>query len=199
MEWILKYEKKIITCLLTGLFLLVSVIIISVSIECFKISRIEIGKSIYEDAHNLYFYGEGIEYSYNDLKERVYAEIDHEKYYKIENYDNVFEKKFTDKELKQLYNIFEITKMDNSYFVKDIGRGVSNYIETNLKIKKIRMKKLEFVASSVFCKKDKLTAFGCLEEDRYTIDKKFIIVKEYGSWKVDEYTSVFEFSDSEFK
>ena len=36
-----------------------------------------------------------------------------------------------------------------------------------------------------------------LNEYLYTIDKPFILVKENGKWKVDEYTSIFEFDDSE--
>jgi hypothetical protein len=33
----------------------------------------------------------------------------------------------------------------------------------------------------------------------YTIEKQFTIIKEYGKWKVLEYTSVLQFSDKELK
>ena len=51
--------------------------------------KIELGNSIYEKVHNLYFYGDNVEFVQDKNHIRSYIEIDNQKYYEIKNYEVV--------------------------------------------------------------------------------------------------------------
>ena len=85
--------------------------------------------------------------------------------------------------------------------MKDYGRGLSGYYGTGLKIKKMSKNRIEYKALSKFCEIDSRVNYGdgCSNEKYYYVEKPFVLIKEDGIWKVEEYTSVFEFKDKEFK
>ena len=188
MEILRKNKKKI----LIGLMIFISVSLILVSLyfggKKYIASKITLGTDLYERIHNLYFYGDQLEYEQVEEK------------YKLLNYEKIPElisKKF----LPQVNQYLEITKQKYEYYINLVGKGISNYYGTELKIKKIRRNKVIYTATTKMCKVESVVTYGerCSMGGYYYIEKPFIIVKENGSWKVDEYTSVFEFSDSEFK
>ena len=193
-------NKKIIISLLVLSIVLVMIIVICNLIEKERIKKIELGNSIYEEIHNLYLYGNGIEYVYDDDKNRIYIEDDG-KYYEIKD-KKVFTDLISSESLDRLTKIFEIKEKDNKYYISDFGRGITNaYYGTKLEIKKISKNKIEYKAISTLCKKDSIVAYGegCTSDGYYEIEKTFILVKENGIWKVSEYTSVFQFSERELK
>ena len=192
-------NKKIIKTLLVLLIVLVMLILIINIIRKENNKKIELGSSIYEEIHNLYLYGKGIEYVYDEANNRKYIEED-TKYYEVKE-KSVFEDIIAEESREKLLKIFNIKEKDNKYYISDFGRGISNYYGTILKIKKISKNKIEYKAISKLCKKDKIVTYGegCTADGYYEIEKPFTIVKEDNKWKVLEYTSVFQFSDRELK
>ena len=196
----IKINKKIIISLLVLLIVLVMIIVICNLIKKENNKKIELGNSIYEEIHNLYLYGNGIEYVYDDDKNRIYIEDDG-KYYEIKD-KKVFTDLISSESLDRLTKIFEIKEKDNKYYISDFGRGITNaYYGTKLEIKKISKNKIEYKAISTLCKIDSIVSYGegCTSDGYYEVEKPFILVKENGIWKVSEYTSVFQFSDREIK
>ena len=192
-------NKKIIKTLLVLLIVLVMLILIINIIRKENNKKIELGSSIYEEIHNLYLYGKGIEYVYDEANNRKYIEED-TKYYEVKE-KSVLEDLIAKESREKLLKIFNIKEKDNKYYISDFGRGISNYYGTILKIKKISKNKIEYKAISKLCKKDKIVTYGegCTRDGYYEIEKPFTIVKEDNKWKVLEYTSVFQFSDRELK
>ena len=193
-------NKKIIISLLVLSIVLVMIIVICNLIEKEIIKKIELGNSIYEEIHNLYLYGNGIEYVYDDDKNRIYIEDDG-KYYEIKD-KKVFTDLIYSESLDRLTKIFEIKEKDNKYYISDFGRGITNaYYGTKLEIKKISKNKIEYKAISTLCKIDSIVSYGkgCTSDGYYEVEKPFTLVKENGIWKVSEYTSIFQFSDREIK
>ena len=192
-------NKKIIKTLLVLLIVLVMLILIINIIRKENNKKIEQGSSIYEEIHNLYLYGKGIEYVYDEKNNRKYIEED-TKYYEVKE-KSVLEDLIAKESREKLLKIFNIKEKDNKYYISDFGRGISNYYGTILKIKKISKNKIEYKAISKLCKKDKIVTYGegCTRDGYYEIEKPFTIVKEDNKWKVLEYTSVFQFSDRELK
>ena len=193
-------NKKIIISLLVLLIVLVMIIVVCNLIKKENNKKIELGNSIYEEIHNLYLYGNGIEYVYDDDKNRIYIEDDG-KYYEIKD-KKVFTDLISSESLDRLTKIFEIKEKDNKYYISDFGRGITNaYYGTKLEIKKISKNKIEYKAISTLCKIDSIVSYGegCTSDGYYIVEKPFTLVKGDGKWKVSEYTSVFQFSDREIK
>lgn len=194
----MKKRKLIIISLLVLLIVLVGLVIILKEIKKENNKKIELGNSIYEEIHDLYFSGSKLEYVYDETRNRVYKEFDDTKYYEISNYE-IFDL-IASESKDRLMKIFDIKKEEGKYYIADFGRGISNYYGTKLKISKKSKEKIEFKAISEFCLNSEIISLEeCDKEDYYTIDKPFIIIKEDNKWKVLEYTSVFQFSDREFK
>ena len=195
----MKKNKKIIKTLLVLLIVLVMLILIINIIKTENNKKIKLGSSIYEEIHNLYLYGKGIEYVYDEANNRKYIEED-TKYYEVKE-KSVLEDLIAEESREKLLKIFNIKEKDNKYYISDFGRGISNYYGTILKIKKISKNKIEYKAISKLCKKDKIVTYGegCTRDGYYEIEKTFTIVNEDNKWKVLEYTSVFQFSDRELK
>jgi len=181
------------------LIVLIGIVVIRNIVEKEINKKIELGNSIYEKVHNLYFYGGEIEYKIEENK-RKSIEVDDKKYYEISN-KKVIENLVTKNMLLKTSDFLGIKVIEDNYYMKDYGRGLSGYYGTELKIKKINKKRIEYKALSKFCEIDSRVSYGdgCNDEKYYYIERPFIIVKENGIWKVDEYTSVFEFKDSEIK
>ena len=186
------------------MLLLVLLIVLVITLIINKIKKennkkIEQGSSIYEEIHNLYLYGKGIEYVYDEANNRKYIEED-TKYYEVKE-KSVLEDLIAKESREKLLKIFNIKEKDNKYYISDFGRGISNYYGTILKIKKISKNKIEYKAISKLCKKDKIVTYGegCTSDGYYEIEKPFTIVKEDNKWKVLEYTSIFQFSEREIK
>ena len=201
MKEIIKNKKNIIIILLVLLVVLIGIVTIKNKIEKEKNKKIELGNSIYEKVHNLYFYGGDIVYETDDKNTRKYIEVDNKKYYEIKNYKETFENLITDKQLLKTSNFLGIKVIKDKYYMKDYGRGLSGYYGTELKIKKINKNKIEYKASSKFCEIEYRISYGsgCSNEKYYYIEKPFVLVKEDDIWKVEEYTSIFEFEDSLLK
>ena len=200
MKNILKNKKKIIIILLVLVIVLIGGLIIKKIVEKEINKKIELGNSIYEKVHNLYFYGGNIEYETNENKTRNYIEIDNTKYYEIKNSEEITNL-ITEKMIVKTSNFLGIKVIGNKYYMKDYGRGLSGYYGTKLKIKRISKNKIEYKSYSKFCYKESRVNYGegCSENNYYEIEKPFILIKEEGTWKVEEYTSIFEFNDSELK
>ena len=200
MKNILKNKKKIIIILLVLVIVLIGIVVIKKIVEKEINKKIELGNSIYEKVHNLYFYGGNIEYETNENKTRNYIEIDNTKYYEIKNSEEITNL-ITEKMIVKTSNFLGIKVIGNKYYMKDYGRGLSGYYGTKLKIKRIARNKIEYKAISTLCQIDSLVNYGegCSENNYYEIEKPFILIKEEGTWKVEEYTSIFEFNDSELK
>ena len=182
-----KNINRIIMLLLVLLLVLVTTITIN-KIEKENNKKIEQGSSIYEEIHNLYYYGGDLDYKKENDK------------YVITNYsiiENIVSKSF----IPKVNEFLSIEEKDNKYYINPIGRGISNYYGTILKIKKISKNKIEYKAISKLCKKDKIVTYGegCTRDGYYEIEKPFTIVKEDNKWKVLEYTSIFQFSEREIK
>ena len=200
MKNILKNKKKIIIILLVLVIVLIEIVVIKNVIEKEINKKIESGNSIYEKVHNLYFYGENIEYETNENKIRNYIEIDNTKYYEIKNPEEITDL-ITEEMIVKTSNFLGIKKIEEKYYMKDYGRGLSGYYRTKLKIKRMSKNKIEYKAYSKFCYKESRVNYGegCSENNYYYIEKPFVLVKEEGTWKIEEYTSVFEFNESELK
>ena len=185
----------LILLIITSIF-----IVVSHYVKEFKQKQEEMGKEKYEEIHNLYYYGETIEYEVDEEKRRIYIEEGNKKYYKITNYDEILNKASNSYKGK-LVKVLDIKEKEGNYYVVGIGRGLSGYYGTRLEIKKYSKNKIEYKAYSKFCYKESRVNYGegCKEEGYYEIEKPFILVKEEGTWKVEEYTSVFEFNESEIK
>ena len=193
-------NKKVVITLLVLLVVLVMLIFITDKIEKDNNKKIELATSIYEEIHNLYYYGGNIEYA-NDLNNnRLVTKINDENYYEISNFD-VIKNLISKNMLSKTFEALKIISNNNKYYIKDIGRGTSNYYGTILKIKKIRKNKIEYKAMTKMCRKESIVSYGdrCTTDGYYEIEKPFIIVKEDNKWKVIEYTSIFQFSDRELK
>ena len=200
MKWSKKNKKKIIIFLLVIIMLLVGSYFLKEFIKKQKFLLEEMGKEKYEEIHNLYYYGETIEYEVDEEKRRIYIEEGNKKYYKITNYEEILNKASNSYKGK-LVKALDIKEKEENYYVVGIGRGLSGYYGTRLEIKKYSKNKIEYKAYSKFCYKESRVNYGerCKEEGYYEIEKPFILVKEEGTWKVEEYTSVFEFNESEIK
>lgn len=160
--------------------------------------RIFLAEKKYNQAHELYFYGKGLDYS-SDENSILISKQKGKDYFKL-NTVIYLQNNFTDKEQNDIYNFFDILEVNGNFYIKDFGRGLSGYYGTEFDIKKVSKNKISFIAKSKFCRVEDRKDNDCKSEEYYyTIDKPFVLVKENGSWKIDEYTSVFEFSDSEFK
>ena len=182
-----KNINRIIMLLLVLLIVLVTAITIN-KIEKENNKKIELGSSLYEEIHNLYYYGGDLDYKKENDK------------YVITNYsiiEDIVSKSFIPKVNKFL----NIEEDNNKYYINPIGKGISNYYGTILKIKKIRKNKIEYKAISKLCEKNKIVTYGegCTSDGYYEIEKPFTIVKEDNKWKVLEYTSIFQFSEREIK
>ena len=182
-----KNIKRIIMLLLVLLLVLVTTIITN-KIEKENNKKIEQGSSIYEEIHNLYYYGGDLDYKKENDK------------YVITNYsiiENIVSKSF----IPKVNEFLNIEEKDNKYYINPIGKGISNYYGTILKIKKIRKNKIEYKAMTKMCKKESIVSYGegCTSDGYYEIEKPFTIVKEDNKWKVLEYTSIFQFSEREIK
>lgn len=161
--------------------------------------RIFVGEKIYNQVHNLYFYGDGFEYDIQVEDGIIVVDETNTEYYKLKSL-NYIQNNFTQNEMDDIKKQFDLININDSYYIKNFGRGISGYFGTTLTVDKVSNKKIEFVAHSKFCEIDARVYDTCKgEEYMYTIDKPFTLVKENGIWKVDEYTSVFEFKDSEYK
>ena len=156
--------------------------------------------NLYNKVHELYFFGGDIEYEIED-NERVFIELDDSRYYKISNYSNSVSDLFTENKLSDVQKYLNIEKNNNEYYMKDIGRGISNYYETTLKLKYFLINKRVFIAKSKFCKIDSQVTYGdgCRGKNEYYINKRFILKKENKVWKIDEYTSIFEMEEESLK
>lgn len=200
MKNILKNKKKIIIILLVLVIVLIGIVVIRNIVKKEINKKIELGNSIYEKVHNLYFYGGEIEYKVDEENKRKYIEVDDKKYYEISN-KQVIENLVTEEMLLKTSDFLGIKVIEDNYYIKDYGRGLSGYYGTELKIKKINKNKIEYKALSKFCEIDFRVNYGdgCSDEKYYYIERPFIIVKEDGIWKVESYTSIFEFKDSEIK
>ncbi len=182
-----KNIKRIIMLLLVLLIVLVTTIITN-KIEKENNKKIEQGSSIYEEIHNLYYYGGDLDYKKENDK------------YVITNYsiiENIVSKSF----IPKVNEFLNIEEKDNKYYINPIGKGISTYYGTILKIKKISKNKIEYKAISKLCEKNKIVTYGegCTSDGYYEIEKPFTIVKEDNKWKVLEYTSIFQFSEREIK
>lgn len=186
--------KKIIMILLVLIIVLIGVILIYEKISKEIKQKIELGNSIYEKIHNLYYYGGNIEYQLDKNKNRKYIEIADSKYYEIKNPDEITNL-ITNEMLPKTSLFLNIKIVGNKYYMKDIGRGLSGYVGTTLKIKRISKNKIEYEAISKFCKVDSIVSYGdgCRNRDYYEMKKSFTLIKEDNLWKVLEYTSIFEF------
>lgn len=162
--------------------------------------KIELGNSIYEKVHNLYFYGDNVEFVQDKNHIRSYIEIDNQKYYEIKNYE-VVEKIIGKEQILRTNKYLNIKKINNKYYMKDVGRGLLDYYGMTLEIKKISKNRIEYEAKTKLCKIENIVLYGegCTSNGYYYIEKPFVLVKEEGTWKVEEYTSIFEFKDSEIK
>ena len=182
-----KNKKKIVVLLLVLLIVLVTTIITN-KIEKENNKKIELGSSIYENIHNLYYYGGNLDYKKENNK------------YVITNY-SVIEDIVSNSFISKVNEFLSIEEKDNKYYINPIGKGISNYYGTILKIKNIRKNKIEYKAITKMCMKESIVSYGdrCTTDGYYEIEKPFIIVKEDNKWKVIEYTSIFQFSDRELK
>ena len=201
MKNILKNKKNIIIILLVLVIVLIGIVVIRDIVKKETNKKIELGNSIYEKVHNLYFYGGDIVYEIDDKNTRKYIEIDSKKYYEIKNYKEVFNHLLAQKQLPKTSAFLGIKIIKDKYYMKDYGRGLSGYYGTELKIKKMSKNKIEYKALSKFCEIDSRVNYGegCSNEKYYYIEKPFVLIKEDGIWKIEEYTSVFEFEESLFK
>ena len=182
-----KNINRMLVLLIVFLIVLVTTIITN-KIEKENNKKIELGSSLYEKIHNLYYYGGDLDYKKENDK------------YVITNYsiiEDIVSKSFIPKVNKFL----NIEEDNNKYYINPIGKGISNYYGTILKIKKIRKNKIEYKAISKLCEKNKIVTYGegCTSDGYYEIEKPFTIVKEDNKWKVLEYTSIFQFSEREIK
>ena len=182
-----KNKKKIVVLLLILLIVLVTTIITNI-IKKEQNKKIELGSSIYEKIHNLYYYGGDLEYKKENDK------------YVITNY-SVIEDIVSNSFISKANEFLNIEEDNNKYYINPIGKGISNYYATTLKIKTMRKNKIEYKAISKLCKKESIVSYGdrCTTDGYYEIEKPFIMVKEDNKWKVIEYTSIFQFSDRELK
>lgn len=197
MKKLLKNKALLITLSITFILIVITLLIIRSYIykKCAKEAQI-----IYDQVHELYYFGGNIEFKNNENNERIFIENKNNKYYQISNYDSSVKKYFTESKLKDVNKDLNIIKKDNSYYMKDIGRGISNYYETTIVSKKIRSNIRKFIAKSKFCKIDHQVSYGdgCEGKNEYYIKKEFILKKINNEWKIDNYTSIFEF-DKEIK
>jgi len=193
-------KKKIIIILLVIVILLVGGYFLKQFIEKGKLALEEKGITYYDKLHNLYFFRENIDYVLDENNQRKYIEIDNKKYYEIANKE-VIEDLVTENMLLKTSGFLNIRIINNQYYMKDYGRGLSGYYGTELKLESVNKDKLEYKALSKFCEIDSKVSYGsgCRNEKYYYIEKPFVLIKENGIWKVDEYTSVFEFEDSLIK
>jgi hypothetical protein len=189
MKLILDNKKKIIGFLLGLLVILVSIIIVKSYYKDYTKKAIELGNSLYEEVHNLYYYGGDLSYEKNEDGKYVISNY--------ETVENLISKTF----LTQTNTFLNIEKKDNTYYINPTGRGLSNYYGTELKIKKVSKKKIEYIAMTKLCYIDKIVSYGdgCATDGYYTVDKPFTIIKEDGKWKIESFTSIFEFDDSDIK
>lgn len=197
MKKILKNKVLTITICLVFVVAIIAILIIRSYIykKCAKEAQV-----IYNQVHELYYFGGNIEFNSNENNERIFIEENNKKYYQISNYEESVKKYFTQSKLQDVNKDLNIINKDNNYYMKDIGRGISNYYETTIISKKIRSNERIFIAKSKFCKIDYQVSYGdhCEGKNEYYIEKKFVLKKFNKEWKVDEYTSIFEF-DKEIK
>ena len=121
-------------------------------------------------------------------------------YYEINNINEI-KSKFTDKMFEHVKKVLDIEKIGEKYYIVQNSKNNINYTKIDLKQRYILLNKAVYTMSVTMCeRKYTLPNGNCSSEEYlYTIDKPFILVKENGKWKVDEYTSIFEFDDSEIK
>ena len=195
-----KNTKKIIFSLLPLSLVIIIGYLLTENIKNYRLSLEKKGLMYYQKIHNLYYYKENIYYELDETNKRKYIEINGNKYYKIKDGENTFEMIATDF-LPYASYFMGLKIIDNKYYIKDIGRGMSNYYGTTLKLKKKSKNKIEYKAITKMCKKESIVSYGegCTADGYYEIEKPFTIVKEDNKWKVLEYTSVFQFSDRELK
>lgn len=196
-----KNKIIIIISISSAVILLIVGLLLNNYINKLKNEKIKMGNPFYEKMHNLYYYGGQIDFEQDDNFNRLYIEKDGKKYYKVKNYDEAIKSFITDKELTETNSFLNIIKDEENYYMKDIGRGLSGYYGTELTVKKMGKNTIKYVAKSKFCKLESRVTYGegCKNDDYYYIEKPFSLVKEDGTWKVSEYTSIFEANDNEFK
>ena len=211
-EIIKKDKKKSLIIGIVGILILtVLITMLCVNSQSNREKKLKIGYSLYEKVHKMYFYGEGIDYEQDSKNNYITIEKNEKtsedkdivrKYYKIEDYNKSIKNIYSKKKIKDVEEYLHIIKENGSYYIRDIGRGMSGYLKTTLKIKYIGLTKVNFIAESSFCESGYSVSYGqgCSSEEHiYKISKTFSIKKESGKWKVDKYTSIFEFDDSLFK
>ena len=161
--------------------------------------RMKIGNELYEYAHKLYFYGEGFGYGEEKYIDREDGRKD--RYYELINYEEVIESKFTKNMVEHVKEFFNIIEEDNKIYIKDIGRGIGGYRKTTLKMKSTGIGRVTFKAISEFCESNHRINYDRCESEKYlyTVEEEFTIKKKSGKWKIDEYTSIFEFDESVYK
>ena len=186
-------NKKVmgIIGLIVVVLLLLSLTFIYVINKKKKKEKEKIGLDLYQQVHNLYYFGSVLDYD---------AEVLQDNYVKLNNYYEI--EKIISKDYLETANKFlRIKKIEDDYYIQRVGKGISNYYGTTLKVKESTQNKIVYIAKIKLCDPKYMVTYGdgCLEEGYYEVEKPFEIVKEDGLWKVSEYTSVFELSDSEIK
>ena len=116
-----KNKKKIVVLLLVLLIVLVITLVIN-KIEKEKNKKIELGSSIYEKIHNLYYYGGDLDYKKENDK------------YVITNY-SIIENIVSNSFISKVNKFLNIEEDNNKYYINPIGKGISNYYGTIIKIK----------------------------------------------------------------
>lgn len=194
--------KKVIITLCASIMILAFSTIIFIINKNDNKHKIEMAKDMYSKIDSLYSFNNGLEYVTNDDKKINTIQRGDKIYYQIEDYKTVTNEIMTEKMTQKFTNIVNIVEDDGKYYIENMGRGSNGFIGLIFKIKAKSSKKISLIVKTKFCEIEHRVEHGdgCeSEEYLYTIDKPFILVKENGKWKVDEYTSIFEFDDSEIK
>ena len=184
-------KRKIILLSIIIIIVAILIWIMEFNIKSYIKVRTKEALKIYETVHDIYSYGGILEYKEN------FVVINSSRYYEVANYDKVISL-FEEKEQKDFNEYFDIKIKNSRVYARSLAQGSSNYKRTDLKLKKIGVKKIQYIAISIFCEENKYKDF-CPKEKQKTVEKPFTIVKEDNKWKVLEYTSVFQFSDRELK
>lgn len=196
--------KKNIKTIIIVVFLLFLSLYVFIYIKNTQKRQIKKASELYEKAYQLYFSGEGLVYSKDKDNQEIHIERSNGNlvnwYYKIDNYDDYVNKLFSSKGKSLADNFLEVYKQNDDIYIKEIGRGISGYFGTTFTVSYYSKNKIKFKAHSKFCEVSHQINGLCEDEKYYyTINKPFVLVKENGKWKIDEFTSIFEFSNDEIK
>lgn len=205
MKKIVKYiKKKKVLSILIILSLIIFFVWLGIYIKDTQKRQCSLASKLYNQAHDIYFYGGNIEYEYDKDGDIIYTDRSDgnliNRYLKTKNYNEVITNLFSESMQKKVGNYLGVLIQDGTIYVKEIGKGISNYYGTTFKVKASSSSKIVFDAYSKFCKMNSKLGEYCKNEDGYyTVKKKFVLVKENKKWKIDNYTSVFEFENDEIK